>query len=130
VLLATVLYKKQSGGKTFLVTDAAMNDLIRPSLYGAYQAILNCEQREGMETVDVVGPICESGDFFAKDRELSTSERGDVLSVMSAGAYGMSMASRYNSRMLPAEVLITAEGVCRLIRARDTFDDLIRNELV
>jgi diaminopimelate decarboxylase len=130
VLLATVLYKKQSGGKTFLVTDAAMNDLIRPSLYGAYQEILNCERREGTETVDVVGPICESGDFFAKDRDLPASEQGDVLSVMSAGAYGMSMASRYNSRRLPAEVLITADGGCRLIRARDTFDDLIRNELV
>lgn len=130
VLLLTVLYKKRGGDKTFVVTDGAMNDLIRPSLYGAYQEILNCEKRDGSETVDVVGPVCESGDFFAKDREMGLCFEGDRLAVMSAGAYGMSMASRYNSRRLPAEVLITAEGKHRLIRRRDSLEEMIGNELV
>ncbi len=129
VLLAKVLYKKRSGGKTFLITDAAMNDLIRPSLYGAYQEIQNCEKRNGCEVVDVVGPICESGDFFAKEREMTASQQGDCLAVMSAGAYGMSMASRYNTRRLPAEVLVTTDGRCLQIRARDTYEDMVRNEV-
>jgi diaminopimelate decarboxylase len=127
-LLVKVLFKKKSGAKTFLITDGAMNDLIRPSLYNAYQHILNCVRRDGSEVVDVVGPVCESGDFFAKDREVSVSEQGDYLAVMSAGAYGMSMASRYNSRRLPAEVLIGRDGKARLIRARDTYEDLVAKE--
>lgn len=128
VLLVKVLYKKRSGEKTFLITDGAMNDLIRPSLYGAFQNCFNCRQRNGVETVDVVGPVCESGDFFAKDRDISISEEGDYLAVMSAGAYGMSMASRYNSRPLPAEVLVRPDGSRRLIRTRESYDELIRNE--
>ncbi|TAL32714.1 MAG: diaminopimelate decarboxylase [Spirochaetes bacterium] len=130
VLIVKVLYKKKSGGKTFLITDGAMNDLIRPSLYNAYQHILNCVLREGTEKADVVGPVCESGDFFAKDREVSLTGQGDYLAVMSAGAYGMSMASRYNSRRLPAEALIMPDGRARLIRARDLYEDLIAQERV
>lgn len=129
VLLVRVVYKKATGSKTFLITDGAMNDLIRPSLYGSFQHIFNLVKREGTEVVDVVGPVCESGDFFAKDREISLTEAGDHLAVMSAGAYGMAMASRYNSRRLPAEVLVTREGKSRLVRRRDTFEDLINNEL-
>ncbi len=127
-LLVKVLFKKKSGAKTFLITDGAMNDLIRPSLYNAYQHILNCVRRDGSEVVDVVGPVCESGDFFAKDREITVSAQGDYLAVMSAGAYGMSMASRYNSRRLPAEVLIGSDGKAKLIRERDTFEDLVAKE--
>lgn len=129
ILLVKVLYKKISGSKTFLITDGAMNDLIRPSLYGAYQEILNCERREGTEAVDVVGPVCESGDFFAKERDITYTEKGDYCSIMSAGAYGMSMASRYNSRRLPAEVMVSGGGKCSLIRRRDTYEDMIKNEI-
>lgn len=129
VLLVKVLYRKTAEEKTFIVTDGAMNDLIRPSLYGAYQEILNCTRREGTELVDVVGPICESGDFFAKDRVMGVSEQNDFLAVMSAGAYGMAMASHYNSRRLPAEVLVAADGSHRLIRNRESYDDMVRAEL-
>ncbi|HDP81303.1 MAG TPA: diaminopimelate decarboxylase [Spirochaetes bacterium] len=130
ILLVRVLYKKKSGSKTFLITDGGMNDLIRPSLYDAYQRIVNCEHRDGVETVDVVGPICESGDFFGKDREISTTEEGDLLAVMSSGAYGMAMASRYNSRRMPAEVMVTGSGEAMLVRRRDTLDELVSSELL
>ncbi len=130
ILVVRVVYKKRSEQKTFLITDGAMNDLIRPALYGAYQHILNCTMRDGGEVVDVVGPVCESADFFAKDREISPSGEGDFLAIMSAGAYGMTMASRYNSRKMPAEVLIDSDRRTRLIRRRDTWEDLIANEVV
>lgn len=130
VLLVRILYKKTTDKKTFIITDGAMNDLIRPSLYGAYQEILNCTKQEGTELVDVVGPICESGDFFAKDRVMGVSEQNDFLAIMSAGAYGMSMASRYNSRRLPSEVLVTSDGRHRLIRKRESYDDMVQAELV
>ncbi len=130
VLLVRLLYKKKSGAKVFLITDGGMNDLIRPSLYSAYQNIVNCVRRDGTEIVDVVGPICESGDFFGKEREITLSEQGDYLAVMSAGAYGMSMASRYNTRRLPAEVMIDENGTPRLIRRRETYDDMLVHEIV
>lgn len=129
VFLVKVTYRKEGDAKTFLVTDGGMNDLIRPSLYGAYQNVLNCTMRDGKEIVDIVGPVCESGDFFAKDREISSTVQGDFLALMSAGAYCMAMASRYNSRRLPAEVMISEDGKVRLIRKRDSWEDLLRNEV-
>jgi diaminopimelate decarboxylase len=129
VLLVRLLYKKVSGRKVFLITDGGMNDLIRPSLYSAFQNVQNCVRRDTTEVVDVVGPICESGDFFAKDREITLSTQGDYLAVMSAGAYGMSMASRYNTRRLPAEVMVGLDGSARLIRRRETYDELLAHEL-
>ncbi len=129
VLLVRLLYKKRSGQKVFLITDGGMNDLIRPSLYSAFQNVFNCVRRDTIEVADVVGPICESGDFFAKDREITLSEQGDYLAVMSAGAYGMSMASRYNTRRLPAEVMVGADGTTRLIRRRESYDDIMAPEL-
>ncbi len=128
VLTVKVIYRKEGESKTFFITDGGMNDLIRPSLYGAYQNVLNCTLREGKEVADVVGPVCESGDFFAKDREMTPTLEGDYLAVMSAGAYCMAMASHYNSRRLPAEVLLSESGEVRLIRRRDTWEDLLRNE--
>ncbi|HOC89691.1 MAG TPA: diaminopimelate decarboxylase [bacterium] len=107
VLLSQVLYRKETKGKKFLVVDAAMSDLIRPSLYGAYHAVLPLQAGGSeVETVDVVGAICESGDFLAKDRELERMERGNYLAVMTAGAYGYTLTSNYNARPRPVEVLI------------------------
>lgn len=118
-LLTRVLYTKETKGKKFVIVDAAMNDLIRPSLYGAYHAILPLDRKEGeSEVVDVVGAICESGDFLAKDRELQKVERGDLLAVMTAGAYGYALASNYNTRPRPVEVLIDA-GQSFVIRERE-----------
>ena len=142
ILVSRVLYTKESGGKHFLIQDAAMNDLIRPTLYDAFHRIWPVEPREGVpappedyeadmpNTIrqDVVGPVCESGDFLAKDRCLPLLRRGDLLATFSAGAYGMSMSSNYNSRPRAAEVLV--EGARhRLIRRRETYEDLIRPEL-
>ena len=128
-LLTRVLYKKQNGGKTFIITDAAMNDLIRPSLYGAHHEILAVHpSRDAHQRVDVVGPVCETGDFFARDRELSIMESGDLIAIMDAGAYGMSLASNYNSRPRAAEVMVRGRKA-RLIRKRETIADLMRNEL-
>jgi diaminopimelate decarboxylase len=128
-LLTRVLYKKQNGGKTFVITDAAMNDLIRPSLYGAHHEILAVHpSSDARQRVDVVGPICETGDFFARDRELPVVESGDLIAIMDAGAYGMSLASNYNTRPRAAEVLVNG-GKARLIRKRETTADLMRNEL-
>ncbi len=129
-LLTRVLYSKQNGSKRFLVTDAGMNDLIRPSLYGAYHAIEPvAAPRKGAvpEQVDVVGPVCESGDFFARDRALPPVQTGDLLAILDAGAYGMSLASNYNTRSRPAEVLIEGRKA-RLIRKRETTADLLRAE--
>jgi diaminopimelate decarboxylase len=129
VLLTRVVYRKQNGPKQFVVVDAAMNDLIRPSLYEAYHEIRPVrEDRGAAETVDVVGPICESGDFFAHDRALPAVRAGDLLAIMSAGAYGFAMASNYNARPRAAEVLVSGD-TARLVRRRETYDDLIRAEV-
>jgi diaminopimelate decarboxylase len=130
VLLTQVLYKKRNGRKTFLVVDAAMNDLMRPSLYNAFHSITPVlRQSRSFETVDVVGPICESGDFLALNRKLPRMEEGDLLAIFDAGAYGMSLASNYNTRRRPAEVLIEEKSI-RLIRRRETISDLLRTETV
>ncbi|MFH1628996.1 MAG: diaminopimelate decarboxylase [Pseudomonadota bacterium] len=128
ILVTKVLYTKEGGEKNFIVVDAAMNDLIRPSLYGSYQRIQPVHIRESYEIVaDVVGPICESGDFLAKDRKLPKVEPGELLAVMSAGAYGFSMASNYNSRPRAAEVLV-AKDRFYIVREREDYDDLIKGE--
>jgi len=128
ILLTRVLYIKSNGGKTFVIVDAGMNDLARPSLYGSYHAILPAQERKTpLRTVDVVGPICESGDFIAKDREMSMPEEGDILAVMSAGAYGMSMSSNYNSRPRAAEIMVNGSEK-KLITDRETWEDLVRKE--
>jgi diaminopimelate decarboxylase len=133
ILLTRLLYKKTNGKKIFLVVDAAMNDLLRPSLYHAYHEIVpirapdkSSEQGE-RETVDVVGPICETGDFFARDRELPIMQEGDLLALLDTGAYGMVLASNYNTRPRPAEVLVDGQSV-KVIRRRETVADLIRGE--
>jgi len=130
ILVTRVLYTKAGDEKNFIIVDAAMNDLIRPSLYGSYQRIQPVHRVDRGEVVaDVVGPICESGDFLAKDRKLPNMEQGDLLAVMSAGAYGFSMSSNYNSRPRAAEVLV-ARDKFYVIRQREDFDDLIRGELI
>jgi len=128
-LLARVLYVKRNGKKTFVITDAAMNDLIRPALYQAYHEIVPVRPREGKpRIVDVVGPICESGDFFAHDRKLPPVEPGDLVAILDAGAYGMAQSSNYNTRLRPAEVLV--EGAqALLIRRRETMADLFAPEI-
>ncbi len=132
VLVTGVLYVKQTPFKKFVIVDAGMNDLIRPALYGAYHKILPVEKgaaRKRPIKADVVGPICESGDFLAKDRLIAPVSAGEHLAVMSAGAYGFSMSSNYNSRRRPAEVLVVADKSF-LIRKREGFDDLTRNETI
>ena len=129
VLVTRVVHVKETGEKRFVIVDAAMTELMRPALYGAYHAIVPCEQRDHEHAwpCDVVGPVCESGDFLAKDRALVGVQRGDLLIVRGAGAYAASMGSRYNSRPLCAEVLVE-DGRARLIRSRETFEDLLRRE--
>jgi diaminopimelate decarboxylase len=137
-LLSRVLYVKQNGKKTFVITDAGMNDLIRPSLYQAHHEILPIKQGRAAASaasrkVDVVGPVCESGDFFARDRALAPVKPGDLVLVLDAGAYGMSLSSNYNTRSRPAELLIEgqAEGKqARLIRRRETMKDLLQPEIL
>jgi len=130
VLLTRVLYRKKSGDKEFVVVDAAMNDLIRPALYDAHHEILPLRAPEtgscGLRA-DVVGPVCESGDFLAQDRQMPEVFPGDLLAVCTVGAYGFAQASNYNARPRPAEVLIE-NGAWRVIRKRETLDDLIRGE--
>ena len=128
-LLTKVLYEKVNGNKRFVIIDAAMNDLIRPSLYKAYHKIELLDKKEDSDTskADLVGPICESGDFLAKDIELPATEHGDLIVVYSAGAYGFTMASNYNTRGKVAEVACEG-GECRLIRDRESFEDQIRLE--
>ena len=129
VLLTRVLSTKTNGTRNFVVADAAMNDLIRPALYGASHEILPVvESDDGAVVADLVGPVCESGDFLAKDRWLPSCEAGDLLAVLDAGAYGMSLSSNYNTRARPAEVLVDA-GVPRLIRRRETIGDLLAFEV-
>ncbi|MBI2879609.1 MAG: diaminopimelate decarboxylase [Candidatus Rokubacteria bacterium] len=129
-LLTRVLYRKRTGGRQFVVVDAAMNDLIRPSLYNAYHEILPVRKAAGpREAVDVVGPVCESGDFLAKERELPVLPEGALLALMSAGAYGFAMASNYNARPRPAEVLVAGERSA-LVRRRESYEDLLAGELL
>ncbi|MFA5090946.1 MAG: diaminopimelate decarboxylase [Candidatus Omnitrophota bacterium] len=131
ILVARVLYVKPSPRKKFIIVDAGMNDLIRPALYGAFHKILPVQKEKGRirrERADVVGPICESADYLAKDRLLPAVRAGEYLAVMSAGAYGFSMSSNYNSRCRPAEVLVKGSKVF-LIRKRESYADIARNEL-
>jgi diaminopimelate decarboxylase len=128
-LLTRVLYTKQNGAKKFVITDAGMNDLIRPSLYGAHHEIVAVVPGDGTQTevVDVVGPVCETGDFFARDRELPPVAAGDLLAILDGGAYGLSLSSNYNSRPRPAEVLVEGKHA-RLIRRRETIRELLEPE--
>ena len=130
VLLTRCLYEKKGAAKTFKIVDAGMNDLIRPALYEGHHEIVPLKQPQtaARVTVDVVGPICESGDFFCQNRELPDFQPGDVVALMSAGAYGFVMASNYNSRPLPAEILVEGD-TATVIRKRQTLDDLIEGEL-
>jgi diaminopimelate decarboxylase len=129
VLVSRVMYVKRNNGKRFAVVDAAMNDLIRPSLYGAHHDIVPVERRARTKTqqYDVVGPICETGDFFARERELPTLAEGDLIAILDAGAYGMSISSNYNTRMRAAEVLVDGSKA-RVVRKRETFKQVIANE--
>jgi diaminopimelate decarboxylase len=128
-LLARVLYVKRNGAKTFVITDAGMNDLIRPALYQAYHEIVPVTRDAASKPaiVDIVGPVCESGDFFARDRSLPEVKEGDLVAILDAGAYGMSLSSNYNTRPRPAEVLVEGKRA-RLIRRRETIQDLTRQE--
>jgi diaminopimelate decarboxylase len=132
-LLTRVLYVKKNGAKTFVITDAGMNDLIRPALYHAHHEIITVKQPATSRTpetkVDVVGPVCESGDFFARDRVLPAVKPNDLVVLLDAGAYGMSQTSNYNSRPRPAEVLIDG-NTAQLIRRRETMSDLLAPELL
>ncbi len=130
LLLTRVLYRKHNHGKQFVVVDAAMNDLLRPSLYDAYHEIVPVALRKGSaspEKVDVVGPICETGDFFARDRVIPSEQEGNLLAILDTGAYGMVLASNYNTRPRPAEVLVDA-AKSRLIRRRESIADLLAPE--
>jgi diaminopimelate decarboxylase len=128
-LLTRVLYLKENRGKLFVIVDAGMNDLVRPSLYEAHHRVEPVAERAGpLRRVDVVGPVCETGDFLARDRDLPPVEVADLLVVRDAGAYGFAMSSNYNLRPRAAEVLVES-GVPRLIRRRETFEDLVRTEV-
>ncbi len=129
ILLCKLLYIKKTPSKTFYVVDCGMNDLLRPALYNAYHHVLPESTSEEKVTVDVVGPVCESADVLAKEVEISSLKHESVLAVLTAGAYGFCMSSNYNSRPRAAEVLIEPEGRVRLIRRRETFEDLIRLEI-
>jgi diaminopimelate decarboxylase len=133
VLLTRVLYIKRSDAKTFAIVDAGMNDLIRPALYHSYHEIVPVKESKSkteskINKIDIVGPVCESGDFFALDREMPELHEGDLLAIMSAGAYGFVMASNYNSRPLPAEALVRGDKFA-LIHKRQTWEDLVRDEI-
>jgi len=133
VLLTQVRYLKQTGSKKFAIVDAGMNDLIRPALYQSYHEIvpvehMKSERKRKITKIDIVGPVCESGDFFALDRDMPELREGDLLAIMSAGAYGFVMTSNYNSRPLPAEALVRGDKLA-LIRKRQTWEDLVRGEI-
>ena len=130
ILLCRVIRRKTHGKKRFVIVDAGMNDLIRPALYASFHRVMPVRPREGKEIVDVVGPICESADFIAQDRELDRLESGDLVAVMTAGAYGFSLASNYNSRPRPAEVLVDGDSfsVVRPSRNLRRFDPLRKVE--
>jgi diaminopimelate decarboxylase len=128
VLLTQVLYRKRTPAKAFVIVDAGMNDLLRPALYEAHHEIVPVAPRRGRKAkVEVVGPVCESADVLGRDRSLPPLHQGDLLAVLSAGAYGMSMASNYNSRARPAEVLVDGAKF-RVVRRRETPADLWREE--
>ncbi len=129
-LLTRVVAIKTNGTRRFIITDAGMNDLLRPSLYSAYHRIVNLSAAEGAMTIaaDIVGPVCESGDFFARERSIQETSEGDLMAILDAGAYGFAMASNYNFRPRAAEVLLEG-GRHRLIRRRETFEDLIAAEV-
>ncbi|MEE4352087.1 MAG: diaminopimelate decarboxylase [Desulfatiglans sp.] len=130
ILITRVVYSKISGAKTFYIVDAAMNDLMRPSLYNSFHAILPVHLSGRNEVkADIVGPICESGDFLAKDRIVESYEPGELMAVMSAGAYGFTMSSNYNSRPRPCEVMVKDDRFY-VIRARETHQDLVRGETI
>ena len=130
ILVTEVLYTKSTGEKTFYVVDAAMNDLIRPSLYQSYHGIQPIERRDRARvTADVVGPICESGDFLAKDRQMDAFRPGELMAVMSAGAYGFTMSSNYNSRPRVCEVMVRGDRLS-VIRERESYEDLTRGEQI
>jgi diaminopimelate decarboxylase len=143
ILLTRVLYRKTGGEKKFVIVDAGMNDLIRPTLYESYHFIWPVKpdaanvpavrsrslEPRGGEIVDVVGPICESGDYLARNRPLPQTRRGDLLAVFTAGAYGFAMSSNYNNRLRAPEVLVEGDKF-RIIRRRETLDDLIAPEMV
>ena len=125
ILVTRVLYTKKSASKNFIIVDAAMNDLVRPSLYGSFHRIACVQEKEGPSCVaDVVGPICESGDFLAQDREIRNVEQNELLAVFSAGAYGFTMSSQYNSRPRGAEVIVDADKIT-LARRREVYFDLV-----
>jgi diaminopimelate decarboxylase len=129
-LLTKVLYLKEGKSKNFVVVDAAMNDLIRPAFYDSYHEILTADKNFGDdETVDIVGPICESGDFFAKDRHLPKVKKDDLLVILSAGAYGFAMSSNYNTRPRVPEVIVRG-GEFFVVREREKYEDLIRGEAI
>jgi diaminopimelate decarboxylase len=128
VLLTRVLYRKRTGAREFVVVDAAMNDLMRPSLYQSHHEIIPLRSTSrGRIRADVVGPVCESGDFLALDRELENVLPGDLLAVWTAGAYGFVLSSNYNSRLRPPEVVIEGSS-WRAVRSRETYEDLVRGE--
>lgn len=131
ILLTRVLYVKRGSEKKFIVADAAMNDLLRPAFYGSHHEIVTVKEMSGEKTekTDIVGPICESGDFLAADREFSLAKRGDLLAVMSAGAYCFTMSSNYNTRPRAAEILVRGENF-QIIRERESFEDMVRGETV
>jgi len=131
ILVTEVLYTKKNGDKNFIIVDGAMNDLLRPSIYEAYHHIQLIQKSENSKNIiaDVVGPVCESGDYFARDRELSESKSGEYLAIMSAGAYGMVMSSNYNGRRRPAEILVDSSKY-DVIRSRETFEHLLWDEKV
>ena len=129
VLITRVLYVKKNEDKTFVIVDAGMNDIIRPSLYGSYHGVVPViEQKAEKRIVDIVGPICESGDFIAKDREIPMPAEGDYLAVLSSGAYVMAMASNYNSRPRAAEILVDSDKIS-LASKRETYEDIVSREL-
>ena len=128
-LLTRVLYRKRSGDKNFLVADAGMNDLLRPSLYDAHHEVCPVREDGSVANADLVGPVCESGDYLAKDRDLPDAAEGDLLALTGAGAYGFSMASNYNSRPRPAEVLVKGDRWA-VVREREHYADLVKGELV
>ena len=130
ILITQVLYTKSTKTKNFIIVDAAMNDLIRPALYNSFHAIQPVKKiYSEMIVADLVGPVCETGDFFAKDREMPAFLPGDLVAIMSAGAYSFSMASNYNSRLRPAEVMVKGK-LSSIIRSREIYDDLIHGEVI
>jgi diaminopimelate decarboxylase len=131
VLLTEVLYNKQNGTKNFIIVDSAMNDLLRPTIYQAYhhiQPVIQNYNRADI-TADIVGPVCETGDYLARDREISETKSGEYLAIMSAGAYAMTMASNYNARRRAPEIMIDDNEI-KVLRSRETFEHLIWDEKV